>query len=199
MRINDLGFFLQVEGLLVVFDISLRKFAVIMLTIVREQGLGIRVTHKAVHASRLSRAFVASRQCLERSVLPDRLGGSGRLHTILTVIFTEATILLGSRFCVEFLCRLRHLVPTVLALSHLGRSLNMRSHSVILLTCALAGLRTCWLLTHSGLVHCLEWVVARKTSVVEVLMASGTLYSSTLLRCSALIVVTSLRHIDFIR
>ena len=192
MRIDDLGFFLQVECLLVVFDISLRKFTVIVLTVVREQSLGIRVTHKAVHASRLSRALVASRQRLERSVLPDGLRGSGRLRTILAVILTEATILLTLGRCIEFFSRL---APTVLARRHLRRSLNMGSHSVLMLTIALAGLCTRWLLAHSGLVHRLEWVVARKTRVVEVLVASGALYSSTLLRYSA-IVVTSLRHID---
>ena len=73
MRVNDLGLFLQVEGLLVVFDVGLRKFTVVMLTVVREESLWVRVTHKAIDAASLTRALIASGKRFEGRILPDRL------------------------------------------------------------------------------------------------------------------------------
>ena len=54
MRVDDFGFLLQVEGVLVILDVGLCKFAVIVLTIVGEQSLRVRVTHKTVDAARVS-------------------------------------------------------------------------------------------------------------------------------------------------
>ena len=54
MWVDNLGLLLQVEGILVILHISLCEFAWIVLTIVGEESLRVRVTHKTVDAARVS-------------------------------------------------------------------------------------------------------------------------------------------------
>lgn len=54
MWVDNLGLLFQVEGILVILHISLCEFARIVLTIVGEESLWVRVTHKTVDAARVS-------------------------------------------------------------------------------------------------------------------------------------------------
>ena len=56
--IDNLAFFLEIKGLFVRFNLSLRQLAVIVLTIVRKERLGIRVLHKSIRASSHSGTLV---------------------------------------------------------------------------------------------------------------------------------------------
>lgn len=71
VRVNDLCFLLQVEGLFVVLDVCLREFVVIVLFVVRIKRLRVGVAHESINASCLPRTLVTRRQSLKRCVRPD--------------------------------------------------------------------------------------------------------------------------------
>ena len=103
--VDDLGLFLHVEGLLVVFDLSASKFVVVVLSVVREQRPWVRVTHETINAAGLTRALVPGRQAFERCVRPDshRLGIS--IRSILTMELAEASNLILPHSTRHFLRR----------------------------------------------------------------------------------------------
>ena len=60
VRVNDLGLFLEVESVLVTFDLSLLQLAMIVLSVVGEQCAWIWVSHKSVCAPCLSCSLVTN-------------------------------------------------------------------------------------------------------------------------------------------
>ena len=61
MRVNNLAFFLEIEGTLVVLHIGLRQLAVVVLLVVRVEALRVRVPDKPIDAARHSCALIAGR------------------------------------------------------------------------------------------------------------------------------------------
>ena len=54
VRVYDLGLLLEIEGRLVVLDLGLPQFAVIVLSVVREESLRVGVAHETIRATGLS-------------------------------------------------------------------------------------------------------------------------------------------------
>ena len=65
MRINYLGLLLEVESLLMILNLSLAHFAIVVLSVVREEHLGVWVSHKAVSAASVAHTFVTNWQLLD--------------------------------------------------------------------------------------------------------------------------------------
>lgn len=190
MRVDDLGFFLHVEGLLVVLDLSSRKLVVEVLTIVREQRLRVGVTHEAIDAARLTCTLVSRRHSLEWRILPDATNIMLCIHAILSMVLAIASWLTVPRRCVHvfFITALSH--------AHLSRLVGLRGHLVVLLPgLALGGLRT--LSANSRLVHRLERIVTRHARIVQiVLLLRG--FATRLRLAHTATVLTSLSHISLL-
>ncbi len=65
VRVDDLGLLFKIKGLLVVLDLSLRKLAVVVLTVVTEKRFGVRVPHEPISATDSSRSLITSWQILD--------------------------------------------------------------------------------------------------------------------------------------
>ena len=86
------------------FNFCLRQLAMIVLSVVGEECLGIWVTHESINASGLSGALVASGQSCVWGLAPDRLHTLASFHTVLSVVLTETTILFALGCIRKFAC-----------------------------------------------------------------------------------------------
>lgn len=84
MRVDDLALLLQVEGLLVRFDLRLRQLFVVILSIVREESFGVRIAHETVSAASHSRAVVLipSRQRVVYKWYKQQIGQTSRARVL---------------------------------------------------------------------------------------------------------------------
>lgn len=102
------------------------------------------------------------------------------------MVLTKSSDLLRPRCLVHFMRRLRHLVPAVRIPTHLRRLADLRS---LVLSLDLASLgRLCTLCSHCRLVHRLERIITRHTSVVQIGLLLGR--RTVLLRAHSAIIET---------
>ena len=174
------------------FDISLSKFAIVVLSVVWEQCLGIRVTHETIDTASLSSPLVTCGHGCKRGILPDGLAWSCSIQTVFSIVLTESTILLTLGGIVQLRGRLWHLgvvkvVPS--CLSELARFSLIWGLGISHLTHTSAGLGA---LADSCLVHRLEGVVSWHSSVVQIGLSSVR-FAHTWLACLTIVlIVTSL-------
>lgn len=71
MWIDNLGLFLEVEGIFVALNVCLSELAIVVLLVVRIEGLGVGIAHKSISAASHSSALISRRQSLIWSRLPD--------------------------------------------------------------------------------------------------------------------------------